>query len=55
MYFVEGHSSPFLESFLQSFREEVPLVYEDRIMHSDIVKSVGFLDSIEIENAELFH
>ena len=42
-------SSDFIEMFLKSFRTEVPLVKEDRILHYDIEKSVSFLDSFIIE------
>ena len=55
MYFVEGKSSPFLESFLEMFRNEVPLVHEDRVMHDDMMKSIAFLDSITIDSEELFN
>lgn len=42
-------SSDFIESFLKSYREEVPLVKEDRILHYDIQNSVAFLNSFMIE------
>jgi len=42
-------SSDFIEMFLKSYREEVPLVKEDRILHYDIQKSVGFLNSFMID------
>ena len=42
-------SSEFLESFLKSYREEVPLVEVDRILHYDIEKSVAFLRSFVID------
>lgn len=45
-------SSEFLESFLKSYREEVPLVKEDRILHYDIEKSVAFLQSFMIDLEE---
>lgn len=44
-------SSDFIEMFLKSYREEVPLVHEDRILHYDIEKSVAFLKSFQIELA----
>jgi len=43
-------SSEFIEMFLKSYREEVPLVKEDRILHYDIVKTVSFLNSFQIED-----
>ena len=42
-------SSDFIEMFLKSYRQEVPLVKEDRILHYDIKKSVAFLNSFMIE------
>ncbi len=42
-------SSPFIEMFLKSYREEVPFVKEDRILHYDIEKSVAFLNSFLID------
>ena len=46
-------SSDFIEMFLKAYREEVPLVIEDRILHYDIIKTVDFLNSFQIEQ-ELF-
>ena len=43
-------SSYFIEMFLKSYRQEVPLVKEDRILHYDIEKTVVFLNSFEIED-----
>ncbi|ANO49218.1 histidine ammonia-lyase [Flavobacterium columnare] len=45
-------SSTFLESFLKLYREEVPLVKEDRILHYDIEKSIAFLSSFYVEDLE---
>ena len=42
-------SSAFIEMFLKSYRIEVPLVKEDRILHYDIEKTVTFLNSFVIE------
>jgi len=46
-------SSDFVELFLKSFREEVPFVKEDRILHYDIEKTIQFLNSFSIDE-ELF-
>jgi histidine ammonia-lyase len=46
-------SSDFIEMFLKSYRDEVPFVKEDRILHYDIQKSVAFLNSFMIDE-ELF-
>ena len=42
-------SSDFIEMFLKSYRAEVPLVKEDRILHYDIENSVAFLNSFMVE------
>jgi len=46
-------SSEFIETFLKSYREEVPLVEEDRILHYDIEKSIAFLNSLQLDNEVL--
>jgi histidine ammonia-lyase len=43
-------SSDFIESFLKSYREEVPFVNEDRILHYDIENTITFLRSFQIED-----
>ncbi|PWA04352.1 histidine ammonia-lyase [Flavobacterium psychrotolerans] len=45
-------SSGFIEMFLKSYREEVPLIKNDRIFHYDIEKSVAFLDSFMIDDLD---
>ena len=45
-------SSDFIEMFLKSYREEVPLIKNDRILHYDIEKSVAFLESFMIEGLD---
>ena len=42
-------SSEFIEQFLKSYREEVPFVNEDRILHYDIEKTVHFLNCFKAE------
>jgi histidine ammonia-lyase len=42
-------SSNFLESFVKTFREEVPLVENDRILHYDIENSIAFLQNLQID------
>jgi histidine ammonia-lyase len=46
-------SSEFIEMFLKSYREEVPLVKEDRILHYDIQKSIAFLNSFMLDESVL--
>ncbi|MGB1210513.1 MAG: histidine ammonia-lyase [Lacinutrix venerupis] len=47
-------TSPFLESFLDIYRKEVPFVEKDRVLHDDIEASIAFLDELDIEIEELF-
>lgn len=42
-------SSDFIEMFVKAYREDVPLVTEDRILHYDIEKTIAFLNSFQIE------
>jgi histidine ammonia-lyase len=42
-------SSDFIEMFVKTYREDVPLVTEDRILHYDIEKSIQFLKSFQVE------
>lgn len=42
-------SSEFLESFLTSYRSEVPLVEEDRILHYDIENTIAFLHNLQLD------
>lgn len=46
-------SSTFIEIFLKSYRQVVPFVNEDRILHYDLIKSVSFLNSFVIEKDQL--
>ncbi|WP_294818702.1 histidine ammonia-lyase [uncultured Flavobacterium sp.] len=42
-------SSDFIEMFLKSYREEVPPVTEDRILHYDIENTIAFLHNMQID------
>lgn len=42
-------SSDFIEMFLKSYRSEVPLLKEDRILHYDIDKTIHFLQALQID------
>lgn len=46
-------SSPFIESFIKSYREEVPLVETDRILHYDIENTIAFLSNLQIDESVL--
>ncbi|TXD50854.1 MULTISPECIES: histidine ammonia-lyase [unclassified Polaribacter] len=52
--FAKGATSPFLESIVNSFRQEVTIVEEDRVMHTDIVNASHFISNLEIDSQELF-
>ncbi|MFD1293730.1 histidine ammonia-lyase [Lutibacter holmesii] len=47
-------SSPFLESFLQSYRTEVAFIENDIVLSSEIKKTVIFIKNLEIDTEELF-
>ncbi len=47
-------SSPLIESFLKSYRIEVPLVREDGIFHEIMKSSLHFIEDFCIENELLF-
>ncbi len=42
-------SSDFIEMFVKSYRQEVPLVTEDRILHYDIENTIAFLSNMQID------
>jgi histidine ammonia-lyase len=44
-------SSDFLEMFVSSYREEVPTVTEDRILHYDIENTLSFLNNLQIDES----
>ena len=47
-------SSGFIEMFLQAFRQEVPFMKEDEVLHYDIKTTINFLQNLTIDNEELF-
>ena len=47
-------SSPFIESFITSFRNVVSFVDEDRLLADDIHAAVAFLKSFQIDNDVLY-
>ena len=52
--FREAKSSPFIESLLSNFRQEVSFVEDDRLLHSDIIASINFIKNIEIDTQLLY-
>ena len=47
-------SSDFIEQFLSSYREVVPFIKEDEILHDDIQASIEFIQTLGIDADELF-
>ena len=47
--FRKNTSSVFIENFIDTYRNEVPFLDEDRLLHTDIQKSISFLQSLEID------
>ena len=47
-------SSSTIENFIKSYRNEVPLVENDRILAKDIEKTILFFDSLDINHKILF-
>ncbi len=42
-------TSPFLETFISTYRLSVPFVSEDRFLHADIVASISFLNTVNVD------
>src|SRR5690606_9892770 len=47
-------SSPFIESFLKSYRTDLKFVTQDEILHQLMQKSIRFIEDFSIENDLLF-
>jgi histidine ammonia-lyase len=47
-----ARTSPFMESFLASYRERVSFVDNDKVMYNDIAFSVKFLQEVELDLPE---
>lgn len=54
LFFREEKSSPFLQAFLESFRQEVPFIDKDRILADDIAKAKAFLAQTEVDHELIF-
>ena len=48
-------TSPFLESLVQMYRTEVSFMEEDKVLHDEIVKTIHFIQTLEIDSKELFN
>jgi len=42
-------TSPFIETFINTYRKAVPFVSEDRFLHDDIVASISFLATVNVD------
>jgi histidine ammonia-lyase len=42
------HTSPFLEALVNTFRETVPFIEDDRVLHDDIQRAEKFLKALEL-------
>jgi histidine ammonia-lyase len=47
-------SSAFIESILNLYRQDVPFVTDDRVLHDDIQKSIEFIQTLDIDSSELY-
>ena len=54
LHFAKAKTSPFLDTFINAFREEISFVKEDRVLHYDIVKAAEFIETLQIDSDELF-
>ena len=48
-------TSPFLESLVKMYRTEVSFMEEDKVLHDEIVKTIRFIQTLEIDSEELFN
>lgn len=53
--FRERKTSTFLNTFVSIFRNDVPLIKDDRVLHIDIKKSEEFIKNLAVEVTELFY
>ena len=47
-------TSPFLQSFIDTYRKEIPFIEDDKVMRDEIIKSEKFIHYLIIESEELF-
>ena len=52
--FRKEKTGEFLQSIVDSYREEVPVIEEDRVLAIDIENSIKYLQSLQIDDAILF-
>ncbi len=49
LFFRKDSTSPFLQSFLDSFRSEVDFIERDRVIATDITRAKAFIASLDID------
>ena len=47
-------TSPFLEAFIQMYRNEVPFIENDKVLQPEIKKTIAYLKNLTIDTEELF-
>lgn len=55
LHFRKERSSDFLQNFVQTFREDVPIIEEDRILSKDIEKAIDFIENLEVDQDLIFN
>ena len=48
-------TSPFLETFIQTYRKEVSFIEKDEVLYKSIHKSIQFIENLDIDIDELIH
>lgn len=54
LHFRDDKTSPFIESFIETFRQEVPFIDKDRILSEDIARAKAFIADLEIDSELIF-
>jgi len=55
LYFKQPlKTSPFLQTFLEAFRNEVPFIGNDKVLHEDMVKANDFIETIVVDSVDMF-
>lgn len=52
--FRKEKTAPFLQHIVETYRQEVPVIEEDRILAVDIENSIKYLQNLQIDNSLLF-
>ena len=47
-------SSDFIESFVNSFRQEVAVLSKDVVLHDEMIKSQQFIQNLSLEESLIF-